>query len=58
MRAVSLRLSGLKPADFLPDRVTLPNIIEYDNSQFTALDPINLPINAIKDHIKRTKKQM
>lgn len=50
MGALSIKLDSLKATSKI-DRVALPNIIEYENSQFTALDPIRLPINSIKENI-------
>jgi hypothetical protein len=50
MGARSIKLESLKAAT-KTDRIALPEIIEYENSQFTALDPIRLPINSIKEDI-------
>jgi hypothetical protein len=48
--ALSIKLDSLKATSKI-DRVALPNVIEYENSQFTALDPIRLPINTINEDI-------
>ena len=55
--ALTIKLESLKASSKI-DRMALPNIIEYENSQFTALDPIQLPINSIKEDIDKIKMQM
>lgn len=48
--ALSIKLDAIKAASKM-ERIALPHIIEYENSQFTALDCIRLPISAIEEGI-------